>query len=371
MRRIASTNTRSFARASTFTSTLSSSSSATSLSLPLHRRFASGEDKKQKQDDQQSSDANLLKSLVGAAAIAAGSYLAYKEAKGESLLAKREVAPVALEGKKEAAAAEVKPSPPVSLNKDEFREFELVEVEDLTPNTRRLRFALPSRDHVLGLPVASCVVTKANIGENGKPVIRPYTPVTNDKSDKGYFDFIIKDYPTGVMSSHIYHLKKGEKLQVKGPIPKLAYSKNMKKHLGMLAGGTGITPMLQVLEEVLSENDDKTHVSLVFANNTEQDIILKDRLDALAKKHPNRFEVHYVVAQPADAASWKGHTGFINADIVKKHIPGPAEDVMVYVCGPPPFYKALSGSKAPDYSQGELDGVLKDLGYTKEQVFKF
>lgn len=65
------------------------------------------------------------------------------------------------------------------------------------------------------------------------------------------------------MSSHIYHLKKGEKLQVpvnpfllvvrplphlllccywkqvKGPIPKLAYSKNMKKHLGMLAGGTG------------------------------------------------------------------------------------------------------------------------------------
>lgn len=379
MRRIASTNTRSFARASAFTSTttLSSSSSAASLSLPLHRRFASSEDNKQQKqqdDQQQSSGSGFLMKLVGAAALATGVYFTYKESMGEPVWERKKAAPVAAvaqEGKKEAAAAEVKPSPPVSLNKDEFREFELVEVEDLTPNTRRLRFALPSRDHVLGLPVASCVVTKANIGENGKPVIRPYTPVTNDKSDKGYFDFIIKDYPTGVMSSHIYHLKKGEKLQVKGPIPKLAYSKNMKKHLGMLAGGTGITPMLQVLEEVLSEEDDKTHVSLVFANNTEQDIILKNRLDALAKKHPNRFEVHYVVAQPADAASWKGHTGFINADIVKKHIPGPAEDVMVYVCGPPPFYKALSGNKAPDYSQGELDGVLKDLGYTKEQVFKF
>ncbi|ELR15870.1 oxidoreductase NADbinding domain containing protein [Acanthamoeba castellanii str. Neff] len=377
MRRIASTNTRSFARASTFTSTTlsSSSSSAASLSLPLHRRFASSEDnKQQKQDDQQSSGSGFLTTLVVAAAFAAGGYHWYKEVVGEPFEERKKVAPVAAvaqEGKKEAEAAEVKPLPPVSLNKDEFREFELVEVEDLTPNTRRLRFALPSRDHVLGLPVASCVVTKANIGENGKPVIRPYTPVTNDKSDKGYFDFVIKDYPTGVMSSHIYHLKKGEKLQVKGPIPKLAYSKNMKKHLGMLAGGTGITPMLQVLEEVLSEDDDKTHVSLVFANNTEQDIILKDRLDALAKKHPNRLEVHYVVAQPADAASWKGHTGFINADIIKKHIPGPAEDVMVYVCGPPPFYKALSGSKAPDYSQGELDGVLKDLGYIKEQVFKF
>jgi cytochrome-b5 reductase len=123
--------------------------------------------------------------------------------------------------------------------------------------------------------------------------------------------------------------------------------------------------MLQVLEEVLSEDDDKTHVSLVFANNTEQDIILKDRLDALAKKHPNRLEVHYVVAQPADAASWKGHTGFINADIVKKHIPGPAEDVMVYVCGPPPFYKALSGSKAPDYSQGEVCPVSLFLTHAR------
>lgn len=48
--------------------------------------------------------------------------------------------------------------------------------------------------------------------------------------------------------------------------------------------------MLQVIEEVLSEKDDKTHVSLVFANNNEEDIILKDRLDELAKKHPN-FEV--------------------------------------------------------------------------------
>jgi len=48
--------------------------------------------------------------------------------------------------------------------------------------------------------------------------------------------------------------------------------------------------MLQVIEDVLHEADDKTHISLVFANRTEEDIILKDRLDELAKKHPN-FEV--------------------------------------------------------------------------------
>lgn len=32
---------------------------------------------------------------------------------------------------------------------------------------------------------------------------------------------------------------------------------------------------------------------------------------------------------------------------------------------------SISGQKAPDYSQGELSGLLKELGYEKDQVFKF
>ncbi len=49
--------------------------------------------------------------------------------------------------------------------------------------------------------------------------------------------------------------------------------------------------MLQVIEDVLREKDDKTQISLIFANNTVGDILLKDRLDNLAAKHPN-FKVH-------------------------------------------------------------------------------
>lgn len=63
-------------------------------------------------------------------------------------------------------------------------------------------------------------------------------------------------------------------------------------------------------------------------------------------------QVHYVVLNPTQ--SWNGHKGYITPDIIKKHIPGPADDVLVLVCGPPPFYNALSGPKAPDYSQGEV-----------------
>jgi hypothetical protein len=49
----------------------------------------------------------------------------------------------------------------------------------------------------------------------------------------------LKNYEKGVMSSHIHHLKVGDKLSMKGPFPKLAYTANMKKSIGMVAGGTG------------------------------------------------------------------------------------------------------------------------------------
>ena len=45
--------------------------------------------------------------------------------------------------------------------------------------------------------------------------------------------------------------------------------------------------------------------------------------------------------------------------------------VKVLVCGPPPMEKMIAGSKGPKGAQGELDGHLKALGYTAEQVCKF
>ena len=57
-----------------------------------------------------------------------------------------------------------------------------------------------------------------------------------------------------------------------------------------VAGGSGITPMLQVASEIVNNPEDKTQVSLIFANQTEGDIILKDELDQMAAKHDN-FQV--------------------------------------------------------------------------------
>jgi cytochrome-b5 reductase len=59
-------------------------------------------------------------------------------------------------------------------------------------------------------------------------------------------ELVIKKYPDGKVSGWMHDLKVGDLVEVKGPFPKLAYVPNMKKSIGMICGGTGITPMLQV-----------------------------------------------------------------------------------------------------------------------------
>jgi cytochrome-b5 reductase len=150
---------------------------------------------------------------------------------------------------------------------------------------------------------------------------------------------------------------------------KLPYTPNMKASIGMVAGGTGITPMLQVIEEVLRNPADKTQLSLLFGNVEAEDILLKGRLNALAAKHPKQLKVVYLLDKPPK--SWRGESGYVTPAMLKAHMPPPGDDHLVFVCGPPGLMAAVSGGKAKDFSQGELSGALKALGYTEKMVFKF
>ena len=254
-----------------------------------------------------------------------------------------------------------------AFNPKEFRKFKLLESQTISHDTRLFRFALPADTPEMGLPTASCIVTRYATGNEGEYVIRPYTPTTLNDT-KGHFDLVIKKYPDAKMAGHIFSLKPGDELEVKGPIIKQRYVPNKYKHIGMIAGGTGITPMYQVAQEVLKNPDDKTEIDLIYGNKTEDDILLRKELDALAKKHPN-FRVHYTLDSPG--GMWRGDKGFVTPAMVSSHFPGAKSNSYVYVCGPMPMMKAVSGGKAKDYSQGEVDGVLKELGYTKDMVFKF
>ncbi|KAJ2684793.1 hypothetical protein GGH99_003934 [Coemansia sp. RSA 1285] len=256
-----------------------------------------------------------------------------------------------------------------AFQKTGFIDFKLKETIPINHDTSLFRFELEPTQK-LGMTATSCLVVKETLGDDEKPTVRPYTPVT-DMETYGHFDLVVKKYETGKMSSHIHSMSPGDKLMMKGPIQKYPYTANKLKEIGMIAGGSGITPMLQLITHVLDNPDDKTKLTLVFANKSEDDIILRSRLDDLAKKHPDKLKVHYVVDK-AQSPNWKGDVGFVTKELVQKYMPASSnQDVLVSVCGPLPMVKSISGAKAPDYSQGEVGGIFKELGYTSDQVFKF
>jgi cytochrome-b5 reductase len=162
----------------------------------------------------------------------------------------------------------------------------------------------------------------------------------------------------------------GDTLEVMGPFPKYSYTANKHSEIGLIAGGTGITPMLQLVRKILDNPQDKTKIKFIFANRTQKDILLKDELDKLAKEHADRLKIKYIISN--NEPGWNGEVGHVNKDMIKGMMKGSQhKDSMVFVCGPPGMVDAVSGPMAPDHSQGEVSGILKELGYTSENVYKF
>nr|CAD7265476.1 unnamed protein product [Timema shepardi] len=233
----------------------------------------------------------------------------------------------------------------------------LVEKEELSHDTRRFRFGLPSDNHILGLPVGQHIHLSAKIEDN--LVIRSYTPVTSD-DHKGYMDLVIKVYfknvhpkfpEGGKMSQYLENMKLGETIDVRGPSGRLIYLGGGKfsiktlrkdpahivsvKKVAMIAGGTGITPMLQLIRYITKEEDDHTEMSLLFANQSEDDILLKQELEEVAESFPDQFKLWYTVDRPTEG--WKYSTGFVSAEMIQEHLFPPSRDTLVLMCGPPPM----------------------------------
>jgi len=251
------------------------------------------------------------------------------------------------------------------LKPTEFQEFELKEKTILSHNTAIYRFKLPKPTDILGLPIGQHISVAANIG--GKEIVRSYTPISSDESP-GHFDLLIKSYPTGNISKHVASQMVGQTMKVKGPKGAMVYRPNMVRHLGMIAGGTGITPMLQVIRAIVrgrprNGGEDRTEVDLIFANVNEEDILLREDLDALAAEDEG-FRVHYVLNNPPEG--WTGGVGFVTPDIIKAKLPAPAKDVKVLVCGPPPMVSAMKkATESLGYDKARPVSKLED------QVFCF
>ncbi|XP_060759293.1 NADH-cytochrome b5 reductase 3 [Neoarius graeffei] len=233
----------------------------------------------------------------------------------------------------------------------------LIDKEIVSHDTRKFRFALRSPDHVLGLPVGQHIYLSARI--DGSLVVRPYTPVSSD-DDKGFVDLVIKIYyknthpkfpEGGKMSQYLDSLRIGDTIDFRGPSGLLIYKGQgvfeikpekksppevkTAKHLGMIAGGTGITPMLQIIRAIMKDPKDETICYLLFANQAEKDILLRTDLEEIQANYPDKLKLWYTLDKVPD--NWEYSQGFISEQMVRDHLPPPADDTLILMCGPPPM----------------------------------
>jgi cytochrome-b5 reductase len=186
--------------------------------------------------------------------------------------------------------------PPTVLPQQDYKDYPLIRKEVISHDTRKFTFGLPE-GHVLGLPTGQHISLRFK-DSDCKVHQRSYTPVT-DNSSVGEVSVVIKVYKANVhpkfpeggkMSQHLDTLKIGDTIEMKGPKGHMEYLKGGNftvKPLGkpkesrqtnqiiMMAGGTGITPMLQILHFIFrSTGDPRIKVNLLYANQSEYSIVL-------------------------------------------------------------------------------------------------
>ena len=160
----------------------------------------------------------------------------------------------------------------------------------------------------------------------------------------------------------------------------------------MVAGGTGITAMYQIIRSVLSDPNDHTRIRLLYANRAQSDIILHKELRNLAVAYPKQFQVRYLVEEPLrreehaveDAAAPCGEeeeeevmVGRVSAEAIEGFFPSPNEPrTALLVCGPPGMMINLCGDASTPLQQRRrregappvLGGLLQQLGYGRQVV---
>lgn len=259
----------------------------------------------------------------------------------------------------ERAAAVGRASQP-ALRPDEFTPLTFRESHRVCPNVYVFRFNLPSPLHHTGLKTGQYIAVRAVI--DGKPQERYYSPVSRPETP-GVMDLLLKVDPSGGAMSHFLdHLRPGDSVDFRGPLGGIALDLapgadlGRVRKLGLIAGGTGISPMLQILRACFVHGHD-VPVRLLYAAPAPDQLAYADWLRRKSRMHPN-FTLSCCVETVSPGAEWLEHRGFINEDVLKAGMFAPSDDLQIIICGPPAMCKAVKGQ-------------LATLGYPPETVYSY
>jgi len=161
-------------------------------------------------------------------------------------------------------------------------------------------------------------------------VRKPFT--FSSSPDAPYAEITVKK--AGAFTQALHMCKPAEKLVIAGPTRSPLSFDGHADDIGMIAGGSGITPFMSMVRYA-DERSLKNQITLVLANRSFEDIIYYRELEKLKK---NNFKIIHVLDK--SPSGWKGETGIVTADIIAWFVKKPRQRLWL-VCGPPLMNKAM------------------------------
>ena len=190
--------------------------------------------------------------------------------------------------------------------------------------------------------------------------------ISSSPTQPGCVELTIKEKPDGFVSHFLVReLAVGDELRTSGPEGDLFFNPARDRdRLLLVAGGSGITPFMGMIEYVLGRYP-AVLITLLYASHRADDVIFAQRLAELARQHPDRLKVVLVISGPD--ASWGGERGYIDRDLIARYVP--ATDLRlssVFVCGPRPMQQHVLEELAAlgmprERVQVESSGVADDV----------
>ena len=146
--------------------------------------------------------------------------------------------------------------------------------------------------------------------------------------------FLIRNIPGGLMSSWLSEkAQPGARMSFVGPQGSF-FLRNVDRPTILLAGGTGLAPILSMLE-VLADQGTEQPLHLIYGVTKDGDMVEMERIDALAARLPTLTSAVCV----ADPESGHPLKGYVTEHLSDDHLN--AGDCDIYLCGPPPMVEAV------------------------------
>ena len=148
-------------------------------------------------------------------------------------------------------------------------------------------------------------------------------------------------------------LEAGDAIELKGPIGHFTWQGDGKalihgttavvREVGMVCGGSGITPILQVLRGIFEDPSDTVTKAWVLDINRElEDILCREELDSLFARYPSRLSLRYSLTGKSVPADWTHSVGRVNDEMLQTHLPPPSKEGVICLCGPPPMEQSVT-----------------------------